>query len=820
MKKEQKRKKKEKAVTFPLTKKTLFPTVGEITLAVFKYSGLWELLPKKKKSMERKLERFATEEKILSKFEMNEIFKDYFNEITDNNQLSWILADLVVGLLYGYPLLLRNNASFLNRKETIRWIMKVSLPAPLVIALQTSKAFAKHPSVELSNMFNDIDFQRFLPSFNGKETIMPFSKILKYLLNDILQKSPEKIVKEGDSPNPRTVRNWIEGRQLPNTSYLIDFVKIIDFSEKEKESFLLMILIARFFDFLFQDLIKNYGVEEVKKIVDDFSTLYTAFKNTLIEPVFKSMPFSHSVKWESWKHIVFSRFDEDLSNRLDQELNRAIEEGISDEPSFFDLATKMYLTNLDAFVPAENQAEYIKRSYELLNQSLNTNSENVVEYEESILELEHKKPRDGSLAFFHPLLQARCAIFNKNIEGALKYLIEAFNEGRYASGSLVESILIDLMGVSAYQFSKSDDKKGARGDYWKILKYMRTWAHHHGLCEQYLSDDKREFIELNRRNFSERYRSHLPERERIPIRFGEWDTVSLSSEFDNWIPDFRYPSRIVKFSHRDISQLMVAIVLRQKDNALKLIELGADLDFRNTTNDNAFTYAMDGHFYDVALKLLENGISQKTLTLPTKRWKNNAMKLVISSRQPQLLKKLLERGIDPNTPIIEPPNTPMTPLYRAIHAYGKPVWKEGDVRMSGRKREIVKMLAEQEKQYAGTDEDAFKIIKILLDVDTQIDAPNILAHTALTFACELNLDDVVSLLLEKGANSNHRIAGGATALYFAVENANIKIVRLLLSYGADSTKKRYDGRNVLDFCKTDSIKEIILNTLTVRPANS
>lgn len=57
--------------------------------------------------------------------------------------------------------------------------------------------------------------------------------------------------------------------------------------------------------------------------------------------------------------------------------------------------------------------------------------------------------------------------------------------------------------------------------------------------------------------------------------------------------------------------------------------------------------------------------------------------------------------------------------------------------------------------------------------------------TPLMLACEKGYGDIVTLLLDKGADVNARNAGGGTPLYVATYNRHLDIVRLLLDRGAE-----------------------------------
>ncbi|UPL01629.1 hypothetical protein LCI18_012563 [Fusarium solani-melongenae] len=74
----------------------------------------------------------------------------------------------------------------------------------------------------------------------------------------------------------------------------------------------------------------------------------------------------------------------------------------------------------------------------------------------------------------------------------------------------------------------------------------------------------------------------------------------------------------------------------------------------------------------------------------------------------------------------------------------------------------------------------------LLDSGADIDAQDRIGDsTALTHAAWLGRDDLVELLLEKGADPNRREQHGRTALHIAVKHGYSSIITMLVEYGAD-----------------------------------
>jgi len=73
--------------------------------------------------------------------------------------------------------------------------------------------------------------------------------------------------------------------------------------------------------------------------------------------------------------------------------------------------------------------------------------------------------------------------------------------------------------------------------------------------------------------------------------------------------------------------------------------------------------------------------------------------------------------------------------------------------------------------------------------------------------------EVCDLLLEKGANIDHQLAGadatGWTALMFACSNSKAELVKYLVSKGADVNLKAKDGTTALSLAKKEKNDDII-----------
>ena len=106
------------------------------------------------------------------------------------------------------------------------------------------------------------------------------------------------------------------------------------------------------------------------------------------------------------------------------------------------------------------------------------------------------------------------------------------------------------------------------------------------------------------------------------------------------------------------------------------------------------------------------------------------------------------------------------------------------------------------------------IVKILLEKGANPDIPNLIQVTPLMMAAHHGFFQVCSLLIEYGASINMQDEEGNTALYVASKMGHIRIVQLLLSNHAKPDIPTCSGKTPLDIAYDNSHgkkKKIIRN---------
>ncbi len=264
-----------------------FPTIGEVVRGIFNCSGL---LPQKevpnnsilsasdKDNLQMQLKRLADENsKIDGKLEeLLDTLTKLLIKTIPNVRVACMIMEFVEELIGTYKLVLKDDGTYLSKKKTTQWFIKVYLLDRLVISLY--KNYLRFNVVdEKINVPELISWA--LPETNNKKTIWPLALAWKLLYSSLsISQSgfhnPDK--KAGDYKaiqNLEKAQRWVTGKQLPSISSLyanLDYsLELLKSSKDEKthrlvsdeqaNEFKLMLFIARTATFFFKEVQKSFG---------------------------------------------------------------------------------------------------------------------------------------------------------------------------------------------------------------------------------------------------------------------------------------------------------------------------------------------------------------------------------------------------------------------------------------------------------------------------------------------------------------------------------------------------------------------------------
>lgn len=111
---------------------------------------------------------------------------------------------------------------------------------------------------------------------------------------------------------------------------------------------------------------------------------------------------------------------------------------------------------------------------------------------------------------------------------------------------------------------------------------------------------------------------------------------------------------------------------------------------------------------------------------------------------------------------------------------------------------------------AAAGKDHFEIVQLLLDRGAKPDVTDPAGWTALIHATYFGArPELLSLLVQKGANVNHQNDRGATALYLAAAAGREETVRRLLALGANASLATRSGYTPLRVAQINGLTRIV-----------
>lgn len=264
-----------------------FPTIGEVVREIFNCSGL---LPQKedknnsilsdsdKKNLQMQLKRLADESsKIEGKLdELLITLKKLLIKAVPDERVACMIMEFVEELLGTYKVVLKDDGTYLNKKKTTQWFIKVYLLDRLVISFY--KNYLR---------FNVVDQQLNIPNLaswihpetNSNKTTWPLAHAWKLIYSSLsISQSAFHYPDKGNDDckavqNLEKAQRWVSGKQLPSISSLysnLDYsLKLLKSTKEEKNhrvvstkqvnEFRLILFIARAATFFFKEIQSSFG---------------------------------------------------------------------------------------------------------------------------------------------------------------------------------------------------------------------------------------------------------------------------------------------------------------------------------------------------------------------------------------------------------------------------------------------------------------------------------------------------------------------------------------------------------------------------------
>lgn len=770
----------------------------------------WEQDGLDKKNLQKKYQRFSKEGQNLWTYEeIDQDVRGLLAELGLEGKKHYRLTIFVMDLIDRYRVFLSSALSKQTAFNNFSYLVEVFAPQ-LALSVFRLDLLLRIDSSEL--LLPQLEKFWFLPSRNTEGVMTwPITKLLKALmegqgLRDIddflhrIESAYEYEVAFG-GVDSSTVKKWFNGIHLPSKTESYKFIKAVSLSFKDvsevnlKLQFHIAIFIEDFYKITFSKLLKDEGLDEVNSILADCFNFFYEKKDAFIK-----------------------QFDL-LDNSLEKEqmLNATL--------------AKVEKENFrDTWEILDEEAE-VRNIYFMAFSNFSPSSVN-----DALQELEQYGAK--RYHYYRLGLKAFRAVFDSKSElefkKAIDLFLETLEESRLKDGEFVRTFIRTAVAVACTSFEWIKENKQKREKVYKSLITLRKWSLLYfgsdtltDLKDKDLSEEQeRLFLEKGRRYFYEVFGKYLDFAKPKFDRFDETFATCLIDEIqEKEEVSQRHPNQVNKDKHfRDNSKLMTLISdgkNRDKEEILKLItNEKCDLNFLNSNNDHAFSYAMSQLYwtdrYEIAEAILkresreksEFDISVKTLNSVSKAKKCSALRDVIEQGQVGLLKLLIEKGVDLNQRF---DSVNITPLYYAVQCLRQDLSKEFFLR-SCRTLTQQKVTVESMSLLTadwGNDEDRLEIVKLLLQHGAKVDAENVNGFTALIYATELQLIKAIQVLLSNGAEVNARVKGGGTAIMHAAIKNDLAAAQTLIGAGAYCDIRNVINRSPLDYCRSQEMRDLI-----------
>ena len=277
-----------------------FPTLGEMAKYLFHHASL---LPRKgehsdgffdeqtKKSFQTALARLAKEE---GDFNENLIkvlyqFLDCINQIAPDGRISLAVEESLHDILMQYRHLIRNEGTYLSKKETIHWLLRARFIDRVVISTQKNQL---RFNIKDTGLITPDEPYWFLPKVGGATVEWPLRSSLKWVYELIhtsqsrFHYPDESLEYENSrqSQNHQNASKWLNDKTFPNWGGIYSNV-IASFDalkgcndpryqrnigEQARQSILWVLFISRLTTSIGKDIEKHYGREYLADLIGHY----------------------------------------------------------------------------------------------------------------------------------------------------------------------------------------------------------------------------------------------------------------------------------------------------------------------------------------------------------------------------------------------------------------------------------------------------------------------------------------------------------------------------------------------------------------------
>ena len=449
----------------------------------------------------------------------------------------------------------------------------------------------------------------------------------------------------------------------------------------------------------------------------------------------------------------------------------------------------------------EKSEEYLKEKeliIEMKNVVGNLNSKNYEVSKEKIEKI-YKKDTSGLLQYFKDYYYGRFLAKSGEEKKGLDKYFDSLKEAKYRAGKFLENILIEGM-ILAFRI---DSKK-----YKNFYNYTRFMGI---VTKEYEGDN--DWINTHYFQYFDKYFTPIFEKidanDYIVLGTGEKlvDDKALSIK-DLRTPDKEYEFGIRKETRLSIfSRLPAGIKNGYTEEyiqlcMIKLLEVGADINYTNSTGETALMGAIAYKNYERAKLLLKYPKVKETINQKSLRKKNTALSLIIeqfvvfieflSVETKEILLELFTEILkyDPNLNQITTVND-VTYIRQIMQVFyqRENFYKNAYNNIDAWRREYQNFLDPMM-----SDEDVKKFIR---EQKKMVNDPNFIKKMNRIFLENRSFYlKLLEILLKAGADINIKQQFGISDLMFATELGDLELFKLLAKYNPNIETMTDEGKNL------------------------
>lgn len=331
--------------------KPQFPSLGEVVKALFDYTGI---LPQKndksgvfsnektKKTIQAQLRRLAKEESELAKnlSQLITLFEKALLEAINDERIVCACIASLGDLLTQYGDLIREDGTYLAKKDSIKWLIRVKLLDRIIISYQ--KNLLKF-NVAYSNMNTPSDVYWWLPEVTDYSIKLPIAKVFSWIYETTETNQTHfhfpNIGSEDNhrlSQNLENVSRWCNGKQVPSWGNLSqNFMESItalqsthihkykrEVTKHSQASFNIALFFARLSSTICMDVDRQFGreflievVQYMKKQDRSLKVHHSSIKSIIHNEVQKNTP-ENQIDTDAYWFYGIQTYWENLSQKI------------------------------------------------------------------------------------------------------------------------------------------------------------------------------------------------------------------------------------------------------------------------------------------------------------------------------------------------------------------------------------------------------------------------------------------------------------------------------------------------------------------------